>query len=804
MPLRDYTVVDLSSGIPGAYCTKLLADAGARVIKIEDPDGDPLRRWSASGAGIPADEDGALFSYLACSKESVVADPARNEDLRIVAGHLGAADAVVWSPGSRLADHPSLGPREIRRGQPHLTVTSITPFGLEGPWRDRPATEFTLQAWSGGIVGLGRGTADREPVAVGGRVGEWQSGVYAAIGALVARARALASHPGELVDVSILEVAALCLTYYPVSFFDMVGRPYRSGRSIPVPAVEAAADGLVGLGTGTGQQWLDLCVMIGHPEWQEDDSLRFDRTAIAPVIREWLARQTVREVLDQAAAFRLPHAPIGNGATLPSTDHFRARRSFTANPNNGFLQPDHPYRFDPPLLRRPERSPGLGEHTAIPLTAAAITGPAAPAPEQAVDDDRPLPFAGLRVLDMTAFWAGPLCTHVLAMLGAEVIHVESTSRPDGTRLIAGIPFTEDGWWERCGIFSGLNTNKKSVTLELADSRGRDVLRKLLATCDVLVENFTPRVLEQLGLDFETVRAAHPDMVMVRMPGFGLDGPWREHVAFAFVIEDASGLTWMTGYKDAKPIWPYCVGDSNAGLHALTGLLIALDHRRRTGQGVMVEAAMVDAALNITAEQVIESSAYGALLERDGNRSPAAAPQGVYLTADTDQAGRRDSWVAISVATDEQWVALRDALGQPAWAMDPALLEPEVRRKEHDLLDDHLARWCDQLGCEEIVDRLWVAGVPVAKVVEPHRQVDLEQLRARQFFEPVEHPVTGRARHCTLPIRFSRGPDRFHRSHAPLLGQHTRDVLVSIGLSATEISELEADGVIGTAPASAAG
>jgi crotonobetainyl-CoA:carnitine CoA-transferase CaiB-like acyl-CoA transferase len=803
LPLRDCTVVDLSSGIPGAYCTKLLADAGARVIKVEDPAGDPLRRWSASGADIPADSDGALFSFLACSKESVVADPAQDEDLQIVARHLGAADAVVWSPGSRLAAHPSLAPREIRQGQPHLTVTSITPFGLEGPWRYRPATEFTLQAWSGGIVGLGRGTADREPVAVGGRVGEWQSGVYAAIGTLVARARALNSRSGELVDVSMLEAAVLCLTYYPVSFFDTVGRPYRTGRSIPVPSVEAAADGLVGLGTGTGQQWLDLCVMVGHPEWQDDAALRNDRTGVAPVIREWVARHTVREVLDQAAAFRLPHAPIGNGATLPSTDHFEARGSFTTNSNDGFLQPDHPYRFDPPLLRRPERSPGLGEHTATPPTAGAVTGPAAPDSAGEVDADRTLPFSGLRVLDMTAFWAGPLCTHVLAMLGADVIHVESASRPDGTRLISGIPFTEDLWWERCGIFSGLNTNKKSVTLDLADTRGRDVLCKLLTTCDVAVENFTPRVLEQLGLDFEAVRSLRPDIVMVRMPGFGLDGPWRDHVAFAFVIEDASGLTWMTGYRDAKPIWPYCVGDPNAGLHALTGLLIALDHRRRTGQGVMVEAAMVDAALNITAEQVIESSAYGALLERDGNRSPTAAPQNVYLSADTDQAGRRDSWVAISVATDEQWVALRDALGQPPWAMGPALLHAEARRKQHDLLDAHLARWCNQLGSEEIVERLWAAGVPIAKVVEPHRQAELEQLRARRFFEPVEHPVTGSARHSTLPIRFSRGPDRFHRSHAPLLGQHTREVLASIGLTESDIAELEADGVIGTAPATAA-
>ena len=162
-----------------------------------------------------------------------------------------------------------------------------------------------------------------------------------------------------------------------------------------------------------------------------------------------------------------------------------------------------------------------------------------------------------------------------------------------------------------------------------------MLRRLIATCDVVVENNTPRVLEQLGLDVDAVRAIRPDVIVVRMPGFGLDGPWRDNPAFAFVIEDAAGLTWMTGYPDENPISPYCVGDSNAGTHALCGLLLALEHRRRTGEGVLVEASMVDAALNVAAEQVVEHSAYGALLGRDGNRGPTAAPQNLYLAADTD-------------------------------------------------------------------------------------------------------------------------------------------------------------------------
>ena len=235
------------------------------------------------------------------------------------------------------------------------------------------------------------------------------------------------------------------------------------------------------------------------------------------------------------------------------------------------------------------------------------------------------------------------------MLGAEVIHVESTRKPDGTRMIAGIPITEDQWWEKSPIFSALNTNKKGLTLDLQTSAGRDLLRRLIATSDVIVENFTPRVLDQIGLDFEAVQAIRPDAILLRMPGFGLDGPWRDNPAFAYVIEAASGVSWLTGYPDRNPYEPYSIGDPNAGIHAVNALLLALEFRRTTGRGVMIEAAMIDAALNIAAEQVIEYSAYGALLQRAGNRGPSAAPAELYRSADVDEFGRLDSWVAIAVA-----------------------------------------------------------------------------------------------------------------------------------------------------------
>ncbi|HVV35383.1 MAG TPA: CoA transferase [Acidimicrobiales bacterium] len=607
---------------------------------------------------------------------------------------LGEADAVVWSRDAT----ESLD--DVRAAAPDAIVVAITPFGLEGPWADKPATELTLQAWSGGMIGLGRGYPDRAPVPVGGKVGEWLTGVYAAIAVLV-------SAPGALVDVSMLECIALCLTYYPVTYHDLAGRPFRIGRSVVTPGIEEASDGLVGLGVGTGQQWLDFCVMVGHPEWQEDRKLFASRGHLAPDIAAWVADHTVAEVLELASVFRIPHAPIGNGATIPETDHFVARGSIVRDAD-GVVRPAPPIRTsvkDRPSSARKFLHRSVGE---------------------------------LRVVDLTAFWAGPLCTQVLAMLGAEVIHVESTTRPDGTRMLAGM--RGDDWWERSGIFSGLNTNKKSVTLDLQTERGRELLQQLVDTADVVVENFTPRVMDQMALDL-----SRDDLVVVRMPGFGLDGPWRDNPAFAFVIEDAAGLSWMTGYPDRKPLSPYTVGDPNAGLHALVGLLQALEHRNATGQGVTVEAAMVDAALSIAAEQLVTYSRDGVLLTRDGGAR-------TYLTAEDD------TWVVVDT-------------------------------------DGDFTDYCATRKADEIVDELWAQGVPVAKVMQPHEQGDVAQLVARGFFEDVVHPIAGTARHPRLPFGIG-GPQ--HRRHAPLLGEHNADVL---GLPDDELAVLEAEGVIGQTPVS---
>jgi crotonobetainyl-CoA:carnitine CoA-transferase CaiB-like acyl-CoA transferase len=630
-------------------------------------------------------------------------------------------------------------------------------------------------------------------VYVGGQVGEYIAGAYASTATL-------ACEPGTLIDLSMLETQILGLTYYPVTYLEMLGRPWRDARRLTVPGIAAAKDGLVDVGCGTAQQFFDLCVMVGHPEWiDEHTELTITERANknADEIYAWVKSRTVDEVRELATAFRIPNAPVANGANITDLDQFRDRHSFKTNPRDGFTQPGPPYRMGEGRLRVPFPAPRLGEHTAQYRESRKGSRRRESGPTTTRNSISRLD--GLRVLDMTTFWAGPSCTHMMAMLGADVIHVESARHPDGTRLISGVPVTDELWWEKAPMFSGLNTNKKGLTLDLQTPRGRELLARFIERSDVIVENFTPRVIDQLGLDYAAVRAIRPDVIMVRMPGFGLEGPWRDNPAFAYAIEAAAGISWLTGYPDRNPYEPYSLGDPNAGVHALNGLLLALEHRRNTGEGSLVEAAMVDAAINISAEQVIEYTAYGALLERTGNRGPTAAPQNLYQTNEIDEFGRDDSWVAIAVADDDQWSRLRGALGDPAWATSPDLATAKGRRAHHDLIDKQLAEWCRHRSGDEVVASLWNAGVPVAKVMQPHRQTELSQLAFRGFFESVDHPLKGAVSHSTLPVRFSGAPIRFHRRHAPLLGEHNRELLTEIGLNDVEIDELEAEGVIGYAP-----
>ncbi|MEU7815947.1 CoA transferase [Pseudonocardia sp. NPDC049154] len=798
-PLDDYTVVDLSTGVAGAYCTRLLAGAGAVVVLVEPPEGDPLRHRSASGVESPPGVDGALFRFLSCAKQSVVADPERPTDVDLVLGLLASADAVVWSPGSRWGGRPELQPAALHARFPSLDVLALTPFGLDGPWADRAATEFTLQAWAGAIGW--RGLPGRPPVAVGGRVGEWAAGTFAAAGLLASRRRQRTTPGGQILDTSILDAVALSLTnMHPVTYFAEAGRA-RDERPVSLlPGIHPTADGWIGFMTVTGQQWLDFCALVERIDWMDDESLgsaverERRRDELTAHIDAWAAARTTAEILELAATLRVPAAPVGTGATVPTIDHFVDQEMFVENPRGGFVQPATPYRLrgkvDLPPLGPP---PALGEHTAEWVRRAA-QGRRAPLEPGHSGAER-LPFDDLRVVELTAFWAGPSAAQFLGMHGAEVIKVESPARPDGMRTLSTRSPAEEQWWEYAPLFHATNTNKLGLGLRLDRPRGPDLLVDLLDRSDVLVENFSPRVLEAWGLDHEVLRQTNPGLIVVRMPAFGLAGPWRDRTGFAQTMEQASGMAWVTGFPDGPPQVPSGVCDPLAGAHAAFALQVALAVRDRTGEGMLVEVPMVASALNVAAAQVVEYAAHGVLVHRTGNHSPCAAPQNLYRTRDPED-GLGGPRVAISVETDAHWSALVGALGGPQWALGPELATFAGRKAREEDLDTRLAAWCAEHTVTEIVELLWTAGVPVGRVAMPH-EPESDQFASREFFERVEHPWEGTTLVAGSPVRFSRDRYRMHRRRAPMLGEHNRYVVTELlGMTADEYAGLEAEQVIG--------
>ena len=726
-PLTGVRVLDGTGRIAGAYAAKMLRDVGADVVTVGSVDDDAVSKWLHGGK--------------------------RSVDAGVAQSLAGCADIVLTT---------SL-PAEQRPGA--VTVT-VSDFGTSGPWQDRPASHLTLEAESGSLGS--RGVPELPPVSVGGDLGEWIAGVYAGVGALAAWRTARESGAHEHVEVSVFECMLVTLNMHEPLHAALSGSDAFT-RWVQVPSVERTADGWVCFSLVTGQQWLDFAAMIGRPDLGDDKSLgnmlgRWPRRAeIYAAMEPWLTARTVDEVIETATVFRLPVAHVADGPMLATMEHFKVRGTLVPSPHGDYVQPRPPYLFS-----------GFS------------TAPAAPAPREPVEDGATWetarevtqvtsprrPLDGVRIVDLTAFFAGPSGTGYLAALGADVIKVESVQRPDGIRFAGGQITQAGDWWEYSWIFHGVNADKRDVTLDLTRDAGIEVLHRLLAGADVLIENYSPRVLDQFGLSYDRLSSAYPSLVVTRMPAFGLDGPWAQRVGFALTMEALAGMATVTGHPEGRPTCPGGVLDPIAGLHAAFATIAALEHRNTTGAGQLVEVPMIECALNIAPQSLLRWGADGVKLERHGNRSTDAIVQDVFPCAGDD------AWVAVTVRTPEE-----------AKALD-ALLDGVS-------LGDFLA----SRGDEDAADQLVGAGIPAGVVRRPTVAARNRHVAARRFYEEHTHPTVGPVGYPLLPTRFSTWTGSVHRGPAPTLGQHNAEVLAGeLGIGADKLAELERDGVIGTRPA----
>lgn len=771
-PLDELRVVEISDRLAGSYCGKLLVDVGAQVRKIEPPQGDPLRNYTATHSPVPDGQASPLFCYLNAGKTSVSVSL---ESPRFQA-ELAGADVVIVTAGPAQAAAVGVDPQALLAQSPRAVVVTISDFGWTGPFADRAATEFTLQAWSG-CTGF-RGDPDGPPISIGGDLGEYMGGVYAAFGALAVRRRVRRGGPGEHLDLSMLEaITAMQSSEWLHSQLLRVP-PIR--RTLEVPSIVPAKDGFVGITMVTGQQWLDFAAMVECPQFEEIPELRFQigrwsyRDFIYEAIGPWMAQRTVAEIVELGQLFRLPIAALGNGATVREMDYMTERGVFVANPA-GFQQPRSPWLMSEcepaPLRETPAVGSGNDELPWQQRESGELDGAVG------------LPLDGVRVVDLTAFWAGPAATHLLAAFGADVVKVESIQRPDGIRYSGGMRTDVDDWWEYGWVFQAMNTNKRSVTLDLGSEEGRGLFRTLVAQADVVIENFSPRVMEQFGLTAEVLLEINPTLVLTRMPAFGLAGPWRERVGFAPTMEQIGGLAWVTGLAEAPPVTPRGACDPLAGVHAAFAVLAALDYAERTGTGQQVELPMLETVLNTTAIQPIEAEVFGKTLTRRGNRGQGGALQNIYRCAGDDE------WIAVSVCTEAQRAALAGLMGRGFPGGDP------------DEIDRQLAQWFAEQPRDATVEKLAQAGVPAAPVVSPTLVTENAQLLARGFLEPLQHPRTGPGLYPTPPFALLAGQQQWLSRPPPTLGEHNEEVLRDrCGLTEADLANLAAGKVIGTRPA----
>ena len=779
--LSDITVLEFGARVSTGYCGKLLRDAGACVVKVEPPTGDPRR------AAEPA-----YAAFLHGGKLSIALPPGPDRAAAVarLADH---ADLIVCDDD----DTELLGLILASRAErPGLLVVVISDYGLDGPAAGTPATDFTLQAEGG--ISLLHPTGHRPPVAAGTELSELSGGAAAAMGAVTALVYADAgatlawtadgAAPAADADTSRFE-AVIALLQYPWLYGQIPGHnPYPLPQNA-VPGLELARDGWVCAVAVTPPQWTDFKRMAGIAELDEArfDTLssRIDNAAeTTALIRRFTMQHTVDELVEMGAEYRVPITPVGTPLSLPTLTPYAHRGAYVET-SEAVTQPRSPFRYHG-FSGAPAPLSPVGKHDG-------------PPPGQRRRPDRPVltppgdparPLAGLRVLEIGSFQAGPIVGMNLAALGADVVKIEAVNRPDMIRFTSNLTVPRN--WERAAGFLAPNLGKRDLTADFTQPEGLQMVRALIARSDVVIENFLPRVLDDRELDYESVAALRPGVLMLRLPAWGLNGPWRDRPGFTYSVNATSGLSDLTGYPDGDPLLTGTIIDPLAAMHSTMILLAAIRQRRLTGEGGLIEVPLCDVAAQLTARNVVTASSTGVEPMRSGNHSANSSPQGIYRCAD-------GTWLAISVADDRQWAGLAGLDITAEWAGDDRFAAVAGRVEHRFELDERLTAVCATHDAASLAARLRRAGVPAAVPGVGLDLADHPQLVARGRIFEIDHAVIGRVKYVGVPIRYAAAPAAGTPSGPPLFGEHNAEILTELGYSTEAIRELTAAGLIGDAP-----
>ena len=759
-------------GIAVAYAGWLLARLGAEVHAVVPP-----AKEGTEALALQSLAEGKLEIKM----------PASWDEL------LGSADLLLVERGAEL--EKAIGPwADIAARFPRLVVAVHSIFGVDGPSADFPAVALDAQAVSG--VAWALGDPAREPLTLPPGIVEHQSGAMLAAGALLATMLHEQGRPAERVDIALADVLASfvagnCRFYihHGMAWHRSGQRASSSGGAYPY-VILPCADGEVCLCGRTRDEWGRLVTVMGNPAWASEPRYKNLRAMgrdypeeVDSLLRPWLATKTMDELERLAIDNNLIVSPVRSLADVVATPGFA---------DDGFLERRSVCGADLIVPGLPFRAFDQRSNTAQDLTRKLLRTPALAA-KAAVAGAGPL--SGVRVIDFGWVWSAPWVGTILGELGAEVIKVEHGKRLDNLRLSGRIfrdgVQVEGASTEMSPMFHQVNHGKLGITLNAKEPRAVELIMKLVAGADLVIENMSPGSLERSGLGYEALREVNPRLVMLAMSAAGQFGALAGMRAYAPTMSSFAGMEALIGYPDEEPIGALNVGlaDPNASVHGLLAALAGLRRAQATGIGCYLDLSQVEALAGVLRPYLLDAQVQERQPPTTGNRHPTMAPHGIY------PARGDDSWLTIAVLDDTQWRELARLAERQEWAVDPRFATTKGRLNYVADVDTVVGSWSRGQDRDGLVERLRAAGIASSPVQGAEEMWRDPHFAARRLGQPIDIPGFGPDLVARAPWRFSGFQPTVSRA-GPELGEHNRHVFGGLlGLDNNEIERLIEDGVI---------
>jgi crotonobetainyl-CoA:carnitine CoA-transferase CaiB-like acyl-CoA transferase len=787
--LSGLRILDLTSR-RGGYCGLLLANLGAEVVLIEPPGGEPMRREGPFKADAAQPGGSLSFAAYHTNKKGIVVDLEAAQGQNTFRALVANADALIEDRFPGCLDGMGLSYQALQAINPSLVVTSITGFGLTGPYRDFKAPNMVAFAM-GGLMNL-CGHPERVPLMGPCDVAYHLGSVHAAFGTLVALYNRRSTGRGDHVEVSLQDVLVADPFLRIITRYSVTGEiPQRTGHSQSTTVAETyrCKDGYARIFCNQPDHWKRLVQWLGNPPQLMDPKFENvqNRHSLRPVLDRMIEARTLtsdaKTFFEEFQSHRLAASPINSPSAFlkdPQTEHRRYVVEID-DPHLGRHRfPGDPYKFSESPWRIERGAPRLGEHQH-----AVANEWAKPSPWlEALHDTsgrtvHSLPFAGIRVLSFPTGIVGPALGSLLAEHGAQVITVE-----------AGRTVRSPQRGQRFQIASDLEShrNKKRIAINMKHPEGLGLAKRLIALSDVVAENFSARVMASWGLDYPRMKEVREDIIMASLQAFGQTGPRRDFVSFGPILMAFSGMAYLWRDPEVERPGAACqtaFPDYVAPSYGTLAILAALHYRARTGKGQYIDISQAETAASMLGPAYLEWLINGQEPKPQGNFSSIAAPHGCYKCKGDDR------WCVISIETHEEWLRFCEVVGHQEWATDPRFADLSDRVSHKRDLDALIESWTERHTPHQVMLILQRDGIAAGAVQTAEDLYRDPHLRERGFARDVYYNQIGWVTRVGPSVRLAEG-DAFSRDEfAHAAGEDNESVLGELlGMSTETIAALK--------------